>query len=73
MKIVFVLIPISLLFIGIAFFIFNWAVKSGQYDDLEGPAHSILYEDDADMIPEDARIKDNKPNVKNPKNTNDPA
>ncbi|KZY38278.1 cytochrome oxidase, partial [Oleiphilus sp. HI0043] len=30
---------------------FGWAVKNGQYDDLEGPAHSILYDDDKDMIP----------------------
>ena len=23
-----------------------WAVRSGQYDDLEGPAHQILMDDD---------------------------
>lgn len=26
---------------------FLWAVKSGQYDDLDGAAHRILFEDDA--------------------------
>lgn len=25
---------------------FLWAVKSGQYDDLDGAAHRILFEDD---------------------------
>ena len=25
---------------------FFWAVKSGQYEDLEGPAHRILFDDD---------------------------
>ncbi len=24
----------------------RWAVKSGQFDDLQGPAHSILMDDD---------------------------
>ena len=26
--------------------IFFWAVRSGQYDDMEGPAHRILDDDD---------------------------
>jgi cbb3-type cytochrome oxidase maturation protein len=30
---------------GIAVYIFFWAVDSGQYDDLDGPAHSILFDD----------------------------
>lgn len=51
MEVLFVLIPISIILIAIAIGIFGWAVKSGQYDDMEGPAHSILYDDDADMIP----------------------
>jgi len=29
----------------VAVYIFFWAVDSGQYDDLEGPAHSILFDD----------------------------
>lgn len=51
MEVLFVLIPISIILIAVAIGIFGWAVKSGQYDDMEGPAHSILYDDDADMIP----------------------
>ncbi len=30
-----------------AYFIFLWAVKSGQYDDIEGPKHRMLDDDDA--------------------------
>jgi nitrogen fixation-related uncharacterized protein len=30
---------------------FAWSVKSGQFDDLEGPAHRILLDDDDPMIP----------------------
>jgi cbb3-type cytochrome oxidase maturation protein len=29
-----------------AYFIFLWAVKSGQYDDIEGPKHRMLDDDD---------------------------
>ena len=40
------LIPLALLLIGIALKIFFWAVDDGQFDDLEGPAHSILFDDE---------------------------
>ncbi|ABC29094.1 cytochrome oxidase maturation protein, cbb3-type [Hahella chejuensis KCTC 2396] len=51
MQILFVLIPLSIALITVAVIIFRWAVRSGQYDDLEGPAHSILFDDDEKMIP----------------------
>ncbi|MBS4097240.1 MAG: cbb3-type cytochrome oxidase assembly protein CcoS [Sulfuricella sp.] len=28
-----------------------WAIKSGQFDDMEGPAQRILMDDDDPMIP----------------------
>ncbi|GGY84684.1 cbb3-type cytochrome oxidase assembly protein CcoS [Marinobacter zhanjiangensis] len=55
MNILLILIPITLMLVTIGVLVFNWAVKSGQYDDLEGPAHRILYDDDRDMIPDDAK------------------
>ncbi|MGM0569561.1 cbb3-type cytochrome oxidase assembly protein CcoS [Marinobacter sp.] len=55
MNILLILIPITLILVTIGVLVFNWAVKSGQYDDLEGPAHRILYDDDRDMIPDDAK------------------
>lgn len=51
MEILYVLVPLSIILVALAIAIFGWAVKNGQYDDLEGPAHSILYDDDKDMIP----------------------
>jgi cbb3-type cytochrome oxidase maturation protein len=39
------MIPAALLIVAIAIYIFFWAVDSGQYDDLDGPAHSILFDD----------------------------
>lgn len=55
MNIVLILVPITLLLVTVGILVFNWAVKNGQYDDLEGPAHRILYDDDEDMIPDDAK------------------
>jgi cbb3-type cytochrome oxidase maturation protein len=37
MESLFLLIPISLLLIGLLAWIFYWSVKAGQFDDLEGP------------------------------------
>ena len=39
------MIPAALVLVGIAVYIFFWAVDSGQYEDLDGPAHSILFDD----------------------------
>ena len=46
MNIVFVLIPLAILLLGAAVWAFIWAVNHGQFDDLEGPAHRILFDDD---------------------------
>jgi cbb3-type cytochrome oxidase maturation protein len=46
METVYVLVPLAILLAGLIVWIFFWAIKSGQFDDLEGPAHSILMDDD---------------------------
>ena len=46
MEIIYLLIPISLLLLALIEWILLWAVRDGQYDDLEGPAHSILMDED---------------------------
>ncbi|MEQ3702857.1 MULTISPECIES: cbb3-type cytochrome oxidase assembly protein CcoS [Thalassolituus] len=50
MDIIYVLVPLSIALIGIAVFVFFWAVKGGQFDDLESPAHKILFDDDEHLI-----------------------
>ena len=42
------LIPIALGLGLIGLIAFLWALKSGQYDDLDGAAHRILFEEDED-------------------------
>jgi cbb3-type cytochrome oxidase maturation protein len=44
--IIYLLIPISLLLLGVIVWILMWAVGDGQFEDLEGPAHRILMDDD---------------------------
>lgn len=51
MTILYLLIPIALVFLAIAIAGFLWAVRSGQFDDMEGPAHRILLDDDDPKIP----------------------
>lgn len=47
MNILLLLIPISLVLLGIAIWAFVWAVRRGQFDDLDTPALDILTDDDA--------------------------
>ena len=46
MSIIYVLIPIAMLFVLVAVGIFFWAVKSEQFDDLDRQSVSILFDDD---------------------------
>jgi len=46
MNIIFVSIPIGIILVGLAIAAFFWAVRSGQYDDLDSPAYSILMDED---------------------------
>ncbi len=53
MTILYLLIPLSLILLGLAVWAFFWAVKHDQFEDLEGPAHRILFDnDDNDLTPE---------------------
>lgn len=54
MEILYVLIPIAVLVMAVAIAALVWAVRSGQFDDLEGPAHRILMDDDDPLIPSNA-------------------
>lgn len=45
MEILFLLIPLSLVLVGVIVWAIIWAVKSGQFDDLEGPAYRVLLDD----------------------------
>ncbi len=40
------LIPLAFLFVAIAVWVFMWAVKRGQFDDLDSPGLTVLMDDD---------------------------
>lgn len=48
MNVIYGLIPGMIILGLVSVLIFFWAVRKGQYDDLEGPAHRILNDDDLD-------------------------
>lgn len=54
MEILFVMIPLGILLVALALWAFFWAVGSGQFDDLDGPAYAPLLDDDrpANRAPE---------------------
>jgi cbb3-type cytochrome oxidase maturation protein len=51
MTILLLLVPISVLLLGIAVWALLWAVRSGQYDDLDAPAIDMLRSDVASPRP----------------------
>ena len=45
MESLYLLIPISVVLVFFIALAFWWSVRSGQFDDLEGPAYRILMDD----------------------------
>lgn len=52
MEILYLLIPMSVLLVFVIAAIFWWSLKSGQFEDLEGPGYRILMDDDRPVVPE---------------------
>ncbi|MDK9703313.1 MAG: cbb3-type cytochrome oxidase assembly protein CcoS [Sulfuritalea sp.] len=52
MDILYLLIPLSLVLVFVIAALFWWSLKSGQYEDLDGPGYRILMDDDKADIPE---------------------
>ena len=55
MEILYLLIPLSVVLVAVIVVAFFWAIRSGQFDDLEGPAHQIIM--DEEIYPEDSDKK----------------
>ncbi|MDH3638239.1 MAG: cbb3-type cytochrome oxidase assembly protein CcoS [Gammaproteobacteria bacterium] len=47
MEIVFLLIPVALVLIALVVGLLFWAVRSGQFEDMTGPAYRVLMDDDS--------------------------
>ena len=57
MEVLYLLIPLSLVLVGIVVWVLLWAIRAGQFDDLEGPAHQILMDDDDTAHPDEDEEK----------------
>ena len=57
MDVIYLLIPIALLLIIAAVAAFFWAVRNHQFEDMEGPAHSILFDEQPEDIADSANNK----------------
>lgn len=45
MESLYILVPLSVVLVFVIGAIFWWSVRSGQYDDMEGPAYRMLMDD----------------------------
>ncbi len=60
------LLAMTALFILLLVLGIFWAIKSGQFDDLEGPAQRILMDDDDPMLPSNQVQVSDSSNIKKP-------
>ena len=65
MDILYLLIPISLVFVALIAVVLLWAVKHGQFEDMEGPAFRILMDDDLPPGPDSETAKGEEKKKKN--------
>ena len=60
MDILYLLIPMSLALVFLIAVIFWWSLRSGQYEDLDGPGHRVLMDDDSPPDESDSVRSDGK-------------
>ena len=70
MKIIYVLIPLSLMLLGLAVWAFFWAVRNDQFDDLDTPAMDILDDDETEDGSESGRSRESEVGSRKPETGN---
>jgi len=77
MSVIYVLIPIAILLTALGIYIFFWAVKTDQFEDLEKQGMSILFDEPEEptnkVSPRDSKdINNEEPShLAKPSNTNE--
>lgn len=51
MGVLYLFVPLSMIIAGILVWAAFWAIRNNQYEDMDGPAHRILMDDDDPKIP----------------------
>ena len=73
MSIIYILIPIAVLLTSIGIYLFFWAVKTEQFEDLEKQGMSILFDDEDKEDKEDKEKKANNESSDNHDDSNSEA
>ncbi len=60
MNMLYVLIPLALMLLAVAAWALIWAIRSGQFDDLESHGWSVVLDDDQKPPPETEEEKEQK-------------
>lgn len=58
MSIIYLMIPLGLVLLGVAVWALFWAIRSGQFDDLESQGWTVVLDDDSKPRPEN--LEDNE-------------
>ncbi|HUO19865.1 MAG TPA: cbb3-type cytochrome oxidase assembly protein CcoS [Steroidobacteraceae bacterium] len=58
MHVIYLLIPLGIALLVLSVFGFLWAVRSGQFDDLDSPGLQILLDDDRAPPPAPPDVRD---------------
>ena len=75
MSMLYVLIPLAVMLLAVAAWALIWAIRAGQFDDLESHGWSVVLDDDQQPPPEPAadpvgaghaRDNDSHPNASDP-------
>lgn len=59
MEVLYLVIPITLVLVTVIIAFLWWSSRSGQYDDMEGPAWKVLMDDDTPKDEEPTSKSDN--------------
>ena len=62
MSIIYVLIPIAILLTALGIYLFFWAVKTEQFEDLEKQGMSILFDDDKQAVSANEKVEQQEDN-----------
>jgi cbb3-type cytochrome oxidase maturation protein len=62
MSIIYVLIPIAILLTALGIYLFFWAVKTEQFEDLEKQGMSILFDDDKQAASANEKVEQQEDN-----------
>jgi len=65
MDVIYTLIPGMIFFGLIMVGVLIWAVRKGQYEDMDGDANRILMDDDDPLLPENQKTKNKKTDRRN--------